>query len=152
MFMTMSNSFFEILLFSFFLYFLDFRISYTISLTNYGSKKPWMGICLRSYRSKWISNSCIVRVVCKKACYDLPHTKKKKTLIDVEIINEKFYKTFKNIIALQDVQIIYLSWHFLFPPFFFHLNLDSIKIANFSIIIFFLSSKNFTKKKNLRIF
>ena len=48
----------------FFLYFLDFRISYTISLANCGSKKPWMGICLRSYKSKWISNSCIVQVVC----------------------------------------------------------------------------------------
>ena len=49
----------------------------------------------------------------------ISHSPKKKTPIDVEIINEKFYKPFKNIIALQDIQIIYLSRPFLFPPFFF---------------------------------
>ena len=57
------------------------------------------------------------------------------------------FKTFKNIIALQDIQIIYLSRPFLFPPFFSHLNLDSIKIAKFAVMIFILSSKNVKKIK-----
>ena len=77
----------------------------------------------------------------------ISHSPKKKTPIDDEIINEKFYKPFKNIIALQDIQIIYLSRPFLFPPFFSHLNLDSIKIAKFAVMIFILSSKNVKKIK-----
>ena len=61
------------------------------------------------------------------------------------------FKTFKNIIALQDIQIIYLSRPFLFPPLFSHLNLDSIKIAKFAVMIFILSSKNVKKKKKKKI-
>ena len=58
------------------------------------------------------------------------------------------FKTFKNIIALQDIQIIYLSRPFLFPPFFSHLNLDFINIAKFAVMIFIFSSKNV--KTNLK--
>ena len=85
-----------------------------------------------------------------------PTKKKKKKIIDVEIINDKFYKNkkvstcmhsklLKISLTLQDIQIIYLSWHFLFPPFFSHLNLDSIKIGNFSVMIFILSFNNVNK-------
>ena len=98
---------------------------------------------------------CSMGGILKGMLWSPTQKKKKKKIIDVEIINDKFYKnkslythafkTFKNIIALQDIQIIYLSWHFVFPPFFSHLNLDSIKIANFSIMIFILSSKNVKK-------
>ena len=72
-------------------------------------------------------------------------TKKKKSLY------MHAFKTFKNIIALQDIQIIYLSRPFLFPPFFSHLNLDSIKIAKFAVMIFILSSKNVKKKKKKKL-